>query len=173
MKKAQMEIVGLLLIVIIVVVVFFFMISINIDSASEEQDIVFEFTDTHITTNFPPILLESSSNCTDTNDNYIPIKELIDLCANNPSFECHNEGVCVFLNETIENAINSTLNDMWNYRYHVTITNGTGRDTKFEDVDLITNISKNCIPMTNSITNTQVIPLSRGLRSQFQLRICI
>ena len=169
MKKSQMEIVGLLLIVIVIIVVFFFMMNINIQEADGRIDMVREFEDTHITTNFPPILLDSSSNCTDSSGNYYQIRGLVNLCVNNPDYVCNPdnlaEDACTFLNKTVEYAINETMNEMWGYNYIFTIT-GYNRE------EFITNLTNGCISQINTITSTQIIPLRRGQNSLIQLTIC-
>lgn len=164
MKKAQMEMVGLLVIVIVVVVVFMFFASNTLRNAETRQDPVIEFTDTHVSGNFGPVLLESSSNCTDANNRKLPVKELVEICIVRNNFQCGEINVCEALNKTIENITQNTL-FIWYYKYVLTIE-------KPNSGGIITNITNNCQINQNANTNILPIPTSLGT-ARLTLRMCV
>jgi hypothetical protein len=166
MKKAQMEIVGLMIIVIVIVVVFMFIVSNSLRDVETRQDPVIEFTDTHISGNFGPVLMESSSNCTDANNRKLPVKELVEICIVRPEFQCGDINVCNYLNQTIETITENTF-EVWGYKYMLTIERPSSSTN-----ELITNITKDCTLAQNSNTNVVVIPTSTG-SARMTLRMCV
>lgn len=166
MKKAQMEMVGLLLIVVIIAVVFLFIVSFNLREAEQQVNVVDEFLDETIPSNFAPVLMESSTDCTDANNKYLQLKELLNICIRQPDFSCGTEPVCEYMNNTIQEVADKSLGRL-GYRYNIIIENIlTPSNTQ-----IITNIENDCDITQDYTTRTLNIPTSHG-RARMLLRIC-
>lgn len=155
MKKAQMEIVGLLIIVLLIIVIFFVFVNISISDAEDAPNIRQEFSDRHVTENFASILIESSTNCTRPSGTYRQVKDLINLCISNPTRLCDNKedvNVCKSLNQTIEYIANETLLNR-GYRYNITIVH--------QD-NYLTIVDNECSSAMSSIRNNAPIPTNAG-----------
>ncbi len=131
MKKAQIEIVGLLVIVILVVLVLFFIISFSLSNQSDTPDITKDFIDHSLINGFSLALLETSSGCAERN-----FKELLDDCVTNQMVSCYIEGSqvnsCVYAKHEIEKILNDTLLEMGvDYSFRVSVT-GMGEQMRIE-----------------------------------------
>jgi len=110
-KKAQVEIMGLLIIVILVVIIIFvilvFMLNRKPDNVSTT------YSDDHYSSVFILALLDTSSEC----HNNVPIKDLIYDCAIDRDIHCPggDGSSCMYLNESLKNIFNSTLNAWGEY----------------------------------------------------------
>ncbi|MFT4261172.1 MAG: hypothetical protein ACMXX9_01945 [Candidatus Woesearchaeota archaeon] len=163
-KKAQMEMIGLVLIIAVLAVVFLFIAVFTVRDAEERVDAVEEFLDENIPSNFGPVLMESSTDCKNANQNHLKINELINICVRQPNFMCNDDdSVCEYLNKTIEKVANDTLGK-FNYRYNIVIEIIGGPN--------ITNIERNCDSQQLFTTRTQPIPLSLS-QARMLLRLCI
>jgi hypothetical protein len=154
MKKAQIEIVGLLVIVIIVSIVLFF--GLLFSSTDSEDPAQTEFFDLQVASSTMPAIMESSSGCKDASDNHLSIKDLIDICLANPSFICEGDDVCEYVNNTIDKNLNDSLTN-WGLSYTVNISMQDISDSLFlKDVDSCSS------RRSNFISELLVVPTSRG-----------
>lgn len=166
MKKAQMEMMGLLMIVVVIAVVFLFLVSFNLNEAEQQVNVVDEFLDETIPSNFPPVLLDSSTDCMDSNNRNLQLKELFNICIRQPTFSCGSDPVCDYMNNTIEKIANKSLNRL-GYKYNIELQHIiTPSNTQ-----IITNIESNCNISQDHTTRSQNIPTNPG-RAIMLLRIC-
>ena len=155
MKRAQVEIMGLMVIVILasIALIFGFIFSANNQSSSTTQE---QFSDLQTVATFTPTLLSSSSNCTDNNNNYLSVKDLLDICITSRAFQCRamdNVGACEAMNNSIETILNETM-DLWGVNYWFNL-NLDGNLTNF-DVNRCSEFRR------NFIMEPLVIPTQRG-----------
>ncbi|MFT4311225.1 MAG: hypothetical protein ACMXX7_01210 [Candidatus Woesearchaeota archaeon] len=120
MKKAQIEIAGLLVIVIIISIVLFF--GLLLSSGRSEEPSQAEFFDLQIASTIMPTIMESSTNCTpQTNSPYYTNKELLDVCVRNTGFICQGKNACELLEDIINQTLTKILNK-WQVSYFLNIS---------------------------------------------------
>lgn len=113
-KKAQTEIVGLLIIVILVIIVI--SIVLKFVSTKEPEQIQKDYMQDQMATSFLLSLLRTNTNCS----NYVTFEVAIKDCAKERLINCEGQNVCNYLNGSIETILNNTLNK-WTY-YNLVIS---------------------------------------------------
>lgn len=157
-KKAQIEIMGLLVIVILVSLVIFFALSFNLKNAVNEAPVKQDFKDAQTTGNFGTTLLETTTNCSRS------IRDLLSDCAFTQEVICSGQNSCELANNTMNMILEETL-DKWNYNYTLQISSDTKTVTNFNKTGC--DASK-----TNRIT-TDITPFGTTFSSmKLTLRIC-
>lgn len=114
-KKAQLEVLGLVIVIILIVLGILFAIRFVITKPVSETKQ--EYTRSQLTSNFGIALLQSSTaNCRG-----IDITELLTDCAEFQAITCDDgRRSCEYANETIIYILNQSL-DTWNVKYHLKI----------------------------------------------------
>ena len=112
-KRAQLEIMGLMIVIILIIVGVLFAVRFVITkpAATTKQD----YTRSQLTSNFGIALLQATTkDCRG-----VDMTELLSDCAEFQSITCDN-GMrsCVYANSTIRFILNQTLNS-WRVKYHV------------------------------------------------------
>ena len=115
-NKAQMEMMGLVVIVVLVSIGMLFYISFKINTSqqpsTEPQE---EYTDKQLATNYLQAALKTTSECKDLN-----VQQLLQDCALFKNIDCVRGNSCFFVNETLDEINNKTL-ESWNQGYHFKI----------------------------------------------------
>ena len=157
MKKAQIEIAGLLVIVIIISIVLFF--GLLFTAGGDEEPSQAEFFDLQIASTIMPTIMESSIDCKDPLGNFYTYKDLLDVCVTNPGYECGDNRSCDFLGEQINETLTKTLTK-WGLSYSLNITYANDNDNN----NIINPIDVNsCVSRTrNFIVEQLIIPTRRG-----------
>lgn len=114
MKRAQMEIVGLLVVVILIVLIIFF--SLAFTANKKDENIILNFQDQQIASQLGNVMLETTIECGNTQRT---IRRLAINCATENDIRCDEQNACEKLNETILSMTNETLAK--NLEYKVTI----------------------------------------------------
>lgn len=128
MKKAQIEIVGLLIIVILIVVILLFAVLFN---SGQEQTRQSALEPTSLRGSFGVVLMETSTMCVDSNNKNLTIREVLGSCVRDPDIMCGSITRCEAMNNTIEGILENTLDD-WGYWYHLKLQS---QGTTFTEVD--------------------------------------
>lgn len=139
MKKAQMEIVGLLVIVILITLMLFFGMIFLLDSSERVEDNSFqnEFQDSQLIDNFPIALFDTDvAWCRSNVGNVKSMRSLIEECFLETDFMCmdgeEEVSPCVAFNDTLEN-ISQTVFDDFGYNVYINVSRGqSGQMTDLE-----------------------------------------
>ncbi len=124
-KKAQTEIIGIVIIVIILVIAGFFMISQRLKKQSSPSD---SFIDPKLSQSFLNTLMN-----TKTEKNVI-VSDIIKDCYSNRNDLCSSSNVkdcCEYAHDTIQNALDATLGE-WQKSYRLTIEKN--KQKKIDDI---------------------------------------
>ncbi len=122
MKRAQMEIIGLVVIVILITIGMLFMAQFALKDNSQKKIFTRKGLAYSAMSAIMKTSVDSNANCILNVDVQPQIgKDLIEDCAKNygyrsSHYNCGGEPSCVFLNETIAKLLNETLGS-WNKRY--------------------------------------------------------
>ena len=103
MKKAQMEIMGLLVIVILIIVALLFFLTFDTQNAGKKPEST-EFSQEQLTGTFGSTFLETTSTC----ENKI-MREIVSDCAFSKEINCESMNSCEYINKTLEKIANETL----------------------------------------------------------------
>lgn len=165
-KKAQTEIMGLVIIVIIITIGFF--LTISLKPIKTEKPLVQVYGDEKLASDFLITLLETQTNCRQTSIKNLAIDCIKENYTGIGDYDC-GEKTCEYLNETIQNITNKTLTK-WNYAYKLTLEY-QGPQGKKTLIDIKNN---DCDENKPQITpGVQPLPLIRTPgTAQFILRIC-
>lgn len=130
MKKAQMEIMGLLVIVILIMLFIFF--SFLFRTTSSPSEIATDFSNTQLISSFTPTMLETTTNCVFVRNNET-ISGLLNTCVSNPTRACNDDigTACVALNKSIEDILNNTLKE-WGISYSFNTSHSNNQITYLE-----------------------------------------
>ncbi|NQU98093.1 hypothetical protein HQ533_01385 [Candidatus Woesearchaeota archaeon] len=114
-RKAQMEIMGLIVIVILLVLGMVFMVTLQTNRPKNEIKTSYE--DDQLASNFIISFLKTNSECRG-----YTMEELIQDCATGDRLGCG--GSCKYLNQTLHDTISKTL-DVWGkkYRFEINMPN--------------------------------------------------
>ncbi len=148
-KKAQVEIMGLVIIVILIVIIIFVVLVFMLNKKPNE--VVSKYSDSQYPTAFILALLDTSSMCQD----HVPIKSLIYDCAVDKRIHCPSSDTssCKYLNESLTQIFDSTLN-AWGENYEFKMDHAA-----FIHYNNFT-FSSGCGPYSTVETNPfQIIPL--------------
>lgn len=101
-KKAQEEMMGFVVIILIVIIIgfVFFAFSLRKHTTTEQKQAELD--------DLLNSILAYTTAC-EINSQNQTIRELIRQCNNNPSRNCNNENVCVYLNDTLEDILSKLL----------------------------------------------------------------
>jgi hypothetical protein len=114
-RKAQSEIVGLVVIVLIITVALLFYVSMSISGDGNSKKTIFrQYTNNELSASFTKAFIDTSV-CGTTIDG------LIYDCATAGRIRCDGLTSCQQINETLVNITNQTL-DAWGYIYDIVIT---------------------------------------------------
>ena len=136
MKKAQMEIMGLVIIVILLALGMFLLVRFLVIEQPEE--VKKTFTSKELATNMISTLLKADSGCGDKN---LDMTELMIAHAEFEEFTCNGDDIQVYLEDSIKNIFNQTLG-VWNIQYQLDINFPADRP----DVCLPQDQNGDCIP---------------------------
>ena len=112
-RKAQIEIIGLLIIVILVTIIILLVITFGIKQPSGPTTTQ-QVSDNQIATLFFPTILETTTTCDRT------VRELLADCAYTNEIMCGAKNSCTFANETLIDVLNRTLSS-YGYSYAVKV----------------------------------------------------
>jgi len=130
-KKAQVEIIGLVLIVLIITIAMLFYLSYSVDDKiNPEKSAYNKYTNTELSVSFIQSLLDTSECGTN-------VQELIVNCARFKNIRCGTKTSCEQLNETITNVLNLTL-DKWGTSYWLVVD--------FDEYSNLTYFTPDCKP---------------------------
>lgn len=116
MKKAQIEIAGLLIVVVLVTITLLFLLTFRVNNSDNQIPVEQETRDTYIRDRFSQVLFETNTECGGRT-----IKELLSDCGYSNNINCDTLNSCQFVNYTIESIINETLN-FYGIEYVITVT---------------------------------------------------
>ena len=102
-KFGQVEIMGLLIVVILVVVVIFLVVSFS--AKTPPRDIKTTYMNDQMSAAFILALLDTSTEC----GNSVSMAEVIADCAAFNRIDCPGSNSCIYLNESLDDILNSTL----------------------------------------------------------------
>jgi len=126
-KKAQVEIVGLLIIVILVVIVVSLVMKFKV--SEKPRQIQKDYMHDQMSTSFLLTLLRSNTQCSGE----ITFEEAFQNCANHQTISCPGySGVCDYLNGSIKGILNQTLN-VWEIGYKFMIGHHNFDSFNFEN----------------------------------------
>ncbi|MBU0471768.1 MAG: hypothetical protein KKF89_05220 [Nanoarchaeota archaeon] len=114
-RKAQMEIMGLLVIVILLTLGMFFVVSFK--TQTPKRDIKTSYEDDQLASNFIITLLKTTSDCTKYN-----MEELIQDCAAEKRLRCSDMDSCTYVNQTINDLLGKTF-EKWGKKFRFEIEN--------------------------------------------------
>ena len=157
MRKAQMEIIGLVLIVILLLLGALFAISV----AFKPQDQVEQrIRESSMANNFVSTYLDTVVNdCFDSS-----LRELWKDCAIGGEIQCNGKSSCVRLNEVTQAVLSKTL-DSWNKAYVFEVLEGTAPAPNFpKKRGLCTGERESSKPYK--------VPVRPGLTLSFRLEVC-
>ncbi|MFA6088891.1 MAG: hypothetical protein WC755_03430 [Candidatus Woesearchaeota archaeon] len=127
-KKAQAE--GIGLVMIVAFLVFAMLIAMVYFVSQQKKSLVAEHTMNSLTANFLTSMFRTTTGC----GSYSITELAIDCSFNPPTIDCGGiSDSCGFMNETISNIFNQTLNK-WNERYKFDIS-GLNQTIYFEHGD--------------------------------------
>lgn len=162
MKKAQMEIMGLLVIVILIMLFIFF--SFLFRTTSSPSEIATDFSNTQLISSFTPTMLETTTDCVFARNNET-ISGLLNTCVTNSARACSNDvgTACVALNNSIEKILENTLEE-WGISYSFNASIGPNQITYFES---------GCNQsVRNFRLETLIQPTSAGNNVRLDLKVC-
>lgn len=116
MKKAQVEIVGLIIIVILIVIVMSIVLTFKV--TEEPELIAKDYFYDQMPTSFLLTFLRTTANCSEE----VSFEELLKDCAKNKALSCEGMDSCDYINSTLTNILNQTLNK-WVLGYSLQISN--------------------------------------------------
>jgi hypothetical protein len=119
-KKAQMEIMGLVIIVLLISLGFLFVVKFVV--MAPPKDIRQEHEQSQMSANLLNSLLQSTA--TDCNNQQI--KSLIRDCAMSEEIYCGGNYSCEYVNETFTKVLSQTL-DAWNRKYYLNVSDPTDK----------------------------------------------
>lgn len=123
MRKAQIEIAGLLIVVVLVTITILFLLTFKVNESENKLPLEQESKDSYIRDRLSPVLLETSTSCDGRT-----IRVLLSDCAYSKNIMCDKEGrevdSCVFANETISTILEETL-DTYGLKYVFSVKSNT------------------------------------------------
>ncbi len=115
MKKAQIEIVGLLIIVILISIVLFFGVVFLLDQSETQTPPEQEFGDIQLLSNFGPVFMDASTGCIEAGRRELIVQDLLSRCIRiDVDYTCeemNGKDACEALNETLVNIKNETFDE--------------------------------------------------------------
>lgn len=102
MKKAQMEIMGLVMIVILITILLLFTLVFNVAN-KEEESTQTQFTNKQLRERIGSTILETHSTCGQK------LREIAENCAYNKEITCSGQKSCEYLNQTLTQITNETM----------------------------------------------------------------
>lgn len=142
-RKAQIEIMGLIVIVILLTLGMVFTISLKADQPKKE--IKKTFNDDQLSSNFILAFLETSTGCRSYN-----MEHMIQDCAVENNTPCDGLTSCKYLNKTLKTFLGKTL-DVWGTKYAL----------KIEGMALEIKFNSSCGPDDDKDTTFQPVSISR------------
>jgi hypothetical protein len=122
-KKAQVEIMGVLIIVILIIIIIFVVIGFKM--ADKPRTVQKTYSNDQMSTAFLLSMLRSNTNCT----GQITFEEAFKDCATKRRVNCEGDTTCVYLDDKISTIFNQTL-DLWGVGYKFK-ANHVGFDEEF------------------------------------------
>lgn len=157
MKRAQIEIAGLMIIVVLVSIVILFVLSFNVGEKVKDEPKRQELRDSQMRDRFGPVILETTAGC-----NEWTIRELLSDCAYNQEIYCQGTiSSCEFANDTIKKVLKETYDkighsftlEVKSSNNVVTLFNYTGCDPGVSNSDKgLTHFQTDFGPMTMILT---------------------
>ena len=117
LKKGQMEIMGLAIIVILLALAILFVVQFVI--LRQPTDIKKEFTHEQLAKNTANTMLLTTTRCRD-----MPLKDLLEDCAEGGYIQCPSGNSCTYSKDIIEDILADTL-EIWNKDYYLTVKVGS------------------------------------------------
>ena len=117
MKKAQIEIVGLVIIIILIIIGMAFVFGFITDHGSVEYKK--QFTQTEIASNTLSTFLRTTSGCKE-----LSMTELLQDCSQNQIVVCSEQNSCEYVTAATEQIFDDTL-EKWNIDYEFKVFNDT------------------------------------------------
>jgi hypothetical protein len=160
MRKAQTEIIGVMVIVIILVIAGIFMIKMRMSSQTVPSS---SYLDPELSQGFLNALLETNTDLS------MPVKTIIVSCYENTHYRCRRTSTgncCEYARRLMSNALQATLGE-WNRNYLLTVKGPNG-------LPIISNIPENskCTQFTEmEEPGTRSLPTSNG-DIELKLEIC-
>ena len=151
-RKAQMEIMGLVMIIILILVGMLFFIRFGV--LKQQKNVRKTFIQTELASNILTSMVKTSTyECKDGTDIGILLKD----AATTQSIDCFGESSIEFANSTIREMLNRTLGTWgFNYNFNVIRITDTGRE-------YLLNITRvGCINASSVQAAYQPIPLNPG-----------
>ncbi|MFH1770456.1 MAG: hypothetical protein ABH828_02765 [archaeon] len=142
-RRAQTEIMGLIVIVVLLTLGMLFTISLK--STQPKKEIKKTFNDDQLSSNFILAFLETSTGCKNYN-----MENMIQDCAVENNTPCDGMNSCDYLNKTMDTFLKKTL-DVWGTKYGLRIE-GLPMEIKFNST---------CGPNDDKDTTFQPVSLSR------------
>ena len=130
-KKAQIEIIGLLVLVIIISIALFFVLSFSLNENSDQQNQqTVTFADIQAITGIGSVILETDTECG------YDIKALAVDCATTQQIDCNSnsetQSSCVYVQQTIQKILDETLT-LWGYSYQLRVSKQGNIILEFDD----------------------------------------
>jgi hypothetical protein len=113
-RRSQMEIFGIAIVVVIMVIAFFFYIGTKLKKPVSVSE---GFIDVEVSQRFVDAILNSRTECR------APVSDIIRDCAGTRKDLCAPRNSCDYAEETIKNALDSTLS-VWKKSYRFTVKQG-------------------------------------------------
>ena len=112
-RKAQIEMMGLVVIVVLVTIILLFYISfrINSDENMQKSEPKQEYTEKQLATNYIQAVLKTTTRCEGMN-----IQQLLQDCALYRNLVCPMGDSCAQINATLDNLTNRSM-DIWQTSY--------------------------------------------------------
>jgi hypothetical protein len=160
LKKAQIEMMGLLVIVILITIILFFVLMFSLRKPPKENDIS-DFKRMQAIKNFGTTTIETTVDC----DGRIrTIRELLVDCAFLKEINCREYNSCDSAKNNLTFILNNTL-DIWGYDYQLKITKPGGSD-------VIEPVGNGCANARNSKAEPTPIGTAYYGSLSFSLRTC-
>ena len=161
MKKAQMEIMGLLVIVILIMLFIFF--SFLFRTTSGPSEIATDFATTQLISSFTPTMLETTTNCVFVRNNET-ISGLLNTCVSNPTRACNDDigTACQVLNMSMQKILENTLEE-WGISYSFNTSMGPNQ---------ITYLESGCNSSIRNFRLETLIQPTSGGNVRLDLKIC-
>lgn len=157
MKKAQMEIFGLVIIVLLVSIGMFFVIRFVV--FGEEEQTLKGYTQTQSAANFLSALRRTTTGC-----DSLSIEQLIQTCATNSQRLCDNIPVCDYTENQVQYLLDNTLVAWGNKSFYF--------KTYLTSYDVMISITnKNCTEYDAGDLKQEFIPTTIGIVTT-ELKIC-
>lgn len=147
MKKAQMEIAGLLIVVVLVTITILFLLTFKVQNYQNNVPQEQESRDSYIRDRFSPVLMETSTLCDGRT-----IRVLLSDCGYAQAIDCPDlKTSCEFANETIKAILEETL-DVYGLKYSLMITASNNNHITFYNYS-------GCSPSISRKTSAYIQPL--------------